>query len=298
MTDLVTPETTRIGWVGAGVMGSSMCARVLAAGYSVTVSTRTKDRAQRLLESGAVWVDTPAEVAARSDVMCTIVGMPADVRAVIAGDDGLLSAAAAGSTIIDMTTSEPELAVDLFELGQSRKVASLDAPVSGGDVGARNGTLSIMVGGEQAAFDRVRPLLETMGGTVVRQGDAGSGQHTKMVNQTVIASTMVGVCEAMVYARSAGLDPTTVLESVSGGAAGSWSLSNLAPRMIAGDDAAGFYVDHFVKDLGIALAEAERMGLMLPGLSLARELYVGLQQDGHGRSGTQALIHVIDERGR
>jgi 3-hydroxyisobutyrate dehydrogenase len=289
----VDPQTTRIGWIGTGVMGLSMCGHVLDAGYSVTVHNRTRARAEPLLERGAVWAETPAAVAASSDVVCSIVGYPADVRAIVLGENGALSGAAPGSVLVDLTTSKPSLAVEIHEAAAAKDVASVDAPVSGGDVGARNATLSIMVGGDEAAVDRVRPLLEVMGKTIVLQGGPGAGQHTKLVNQILIASGMVGVCEALLYGYKAGLDLETVLESVAPGAAGSWSLSNYAPRMLAGDFEPGFVVEHFVKDMGIALAEAHRMNLSLPGLALAEQLYVALTAQGKGRKGTQSLILAL-----
>ncbi len=282
-----------MGWIGTGVMGASMCGHVLAAGYPVTVHNRTRSRAEALLEAGASWADSPREVAARSDVVFSIVGYPADVRAVILGGDGALAGAEPGSVIVDMTTSEPSLAVEIASVAAQKDVSAIDAPVSGGDVGARNATLSIMVGGDEAALRRVRPILETMGKTIVHQGPAGAGQHTKMVNQTLIATTMIGVCEALLYAYRAGLDLETVLESVGPGAAGSWSLTNYAPRMLAGDFDPGFVVEHFVKDMGIALDEARRMTLSLPGLALAQQLYVALAAQGSGRKGTHSLILAL-----
>jgi len=289
----VDPGSTRVGWIGTGVMGLSMCGHVLDAGYAVTVHNRTRERAQPLLDKGAAWADTPAEVAAVSDVVCSIVGYPADVREVILGDEGALSAAAAGSVLVDLTTSEPSLAVEIAGRAAEKDVASVDAPVSGGDVGARNATLSIMVGGDEEAVGRVRPLFEVMGKTIVRQGGPGAGQHTKMVNQTLIATGMIGVCEALLYAYKAGLDLETVLESVAPGAAGSWSLTNYAPRMLSGDFEPGFVVEHFVKDMGIALAEAQRMKLSMPGLALAEQLYVALMAQGKGRKGTHSLILAL-----
>jgi len=287
------PESTRIGWVGTGVMGTSMCGHLLAGGYPTTVYSRTRGRAEPLVERGASWADSPAELAARSDVVFTMVGYPADVREVMLGDDGVLSTIRSGGVIVDMTTSEPSLARELFAAAAERGVDSVDAPVSGGDVGARNGALSIMVGGGDAVVERLRPLLGLLGTTIVHQGPAGAGQHTKMVNQTLIASGMIGVCEALLYAHKAGLDPERVLESVSGGAAGSWSLTNYAPRMLAGDFAPGFMVDHFIKDMEITLAEARRMNLALPGLALAHELYLALRAQGGGRDGTHALIRAL-----
>jgi 3-hydroxyisobutyrate dehydrogenase len=284
---------TRIGWIGTGVMGASMCGHLLEAGHTATVHNRTRKKAEGLLERGATWGHTPAEVAAAADVVFTIVGYPADVRSVILGPDGVLEGAHDGSTIVDMTTSEPTLAVEIYDAAGAKGVAAIDAPVSGGDIGARNATLSIMVGGDEDAFERVRPLLETMGKTIVRQGGPGAGQHTKMVNQILIATGMIGVCEALLYGYRAGLDLETVLESVAGGAAGSWSLSNYGPRMLAGNFDPGFMVEHFVKDMGIALAEAKRMKLPLPGLALAEQLYVALIAQGHGRKGTHSLLLAL-----
>ncbi len=288
-----SPDSTRVGWVGTGVMGSPMCAHLLRRGDEVTVTTRTRSRAGDLLEQGARWADTPEEVAAASDVVFSMVGFPNDVREVLLGETGALGGARPGVVLVDMTTSEPSLAVEIAEVAASRGVHSLDAPVSGGDVGARNGSLSIMVGGPADVFDAVRPCFEAVGTTIVRQGDHGAGQHTKMVNQVLIAGTMVAMAEGLVYAVRAGLDLQDVLSSVSGGAAGSWSLSNLAPRVVAGNFAPGFLVDHLVKDLGIALAEAKRARLALPGLALADQLYVALQAQGRGRDGTQALVHAL-----
>lgn len=270
-----------------------MCGHLIGGGYEATVYSRTRERAEVLLDAGAAWAGSPAEVAGVSDVVFLMVGFPADVREVVLGPAGVLSAIRPGGVVVDMTTSEPSLAREIFDAAKERDVESLDAPVSGGDVGARNAALSIMVGGDAATLERVRPLLEVMGKTIVHQGPAGAGQHTKMVNQTLIATGMIGVCEALLYAYRAGLDPETVLESVSGGAAGSWSLQNYAPRMLKGDFAPGFFVEHFIKDMEIALAEARRMDLALPGLALAHELYLALRAQGDGRCGTQALIRAL-----
>lgn len=283
------PGTTRIGWIGTGVMGGSMCGHLLDAGFSATVHSRTRSKAEGLLERGAQWADSPREVAAQADVIFSIVGFPEDVRAVLLGGDGALAGAAEGAILVDMTTSEPSLAVEIAEAAADRGVAAIDAPVSGGDVGARNGTLSIMIGGDAAAVNSLRPCWEAMGDHYVHQGDPGAGQHTKMVNQVLIATNMIGVCEALLYGYRAGLDLPTVLESVGSGAAGSWSLSNLGPRIMENDFDPGFFVEHFIKDMGIALAESRRMGLSLPGLALAQQLYLSLQAQGHGRDGTQAL---------
>jgi len=283
----------QVGWIGTGVMGSSMCGHLLAAGHPVAVFNRSRERARSLVERGAVWADSPRAAAARADVIFTMVGSPADVREVVLGAEGVLEGARAGAVLVDMTTSEPSLAREIHAAAAARGVAAIDAPVSGGDVGAREARLSIMVGGDREALERVRPLLESMGKTIVHQGGPGSGQHTKMVNQVLIASGMVGVCEALLYAHRAGLDPARVLESVSGGAAGSWSLSNYGPRILSRSFDPGFAVEHFVKDMGIALAEARRMRLALPGLALAEQLYLALQAQGHGKLGIQALILAL-----
>lgn len=286
-------SSTRIGWIGTGVMGRSMCGHVMAGGYPVTVFSRTQKRAEELIEQGATWASTAAQVAQASDVVFSMVGLPSDVRAVALGDAGVLGSFHEGGVYVDMTTSEPSLAQEIYGVASERGIASIDAPVSGGDVGARNATLSIMVGGDAEAVARVRPLLELMGRTIVHQGPAGAGQHTKMVNQTLIATGMIGVCEALLYGYKAGLDLPTVLESVSGGAAGSWSLSNYAPRMLDGDYAPGFMVDHFIKDMEITLSEARKLNLSLPGLALAHELYLALRAQGGGRDGTQSLIRAL-----
>jgi 3-hydroxyisobutyrate dehydrogenase len=288
------PGTTRIGWVGTGVMGRWMCQHLMTKGYAATVYNRTKERAQPLLDAGATWADTPAEVARRSDVVFAIVGFPKDVREVFLGPKGVLAAARPGLALVDMTTSEPSLAREIHEAAKAKGVASLDAPVSGGDVGAKNAALSIMVGGEADVVEPLRPLLECMGKTIVHQGPPGAGQHTKMVNQILIASNMVGVCEALLYGWKAGLDLKTVLQSVGGGAAASWSLNNLGPRIIDRNFEPGFFVEHFIKDMGIALDEAKRMNLALPGLALANQLYLALQAQGFGRKGTQALYLALE----
>ena len=290
---VVSPGQTRVGWVGTGVMGRSMCGHLLADGYQVVLSTRTRAKAEELLQRGAAWADTPAAVAERSDVVFTMLGYPSDVRHVVLGEAGLLEGSREGAILVDMTTSEPSLAVEIAEAARPLGVRVLDAPVSGGDVGAQRGELSIMVGGEPEVLDAVRPCLELMGRTVVHQGGHGAGQHTKLVNQTLIAGNIVAVCEALLYGYRAGLNLEDVLRSVSTGAAGSWTLSNLGPRMLAGDYAPGFYVEHFLKDLRMALAEAERMHLALPGLALAHQLYVALEAQGHAKSGTQALVLAL-----
>ncbi|WP_145272032.1 NAD(P)-dependent oxidoreductase [Planctomycetes bacterium SV_7m_r] len=289
----LSPESTRLGWIGTGVMGTSMCGHLMDAGYRMTVFNRTVEKAKPLVEKGATLADSVGALAANSDVVFTIVGFPSDVREVILGADGVLASAQSGAIIVDMTTSQPSLAKEIAAAAALKGVASIDAPVSGGDTGARNAALSIMVGGEAAAYQRVEPLLRLMGKTIVHQGPAGCGQHTKMVNQTLIASGMIAICEALLYAYRAGLDIPTVLKSVSSGAAGSWSLSNLAPRMLENDFDPGFFVEHFQKDMRIALEEASRMKLALPGLALASQLYQALAAQGHQRDGTQALILAL-----
>ena len=282
-------DPPRVGWIGTGVMGHSMCRHLLDAGHPVAIYTRTRERAKELLDRGAKWQATPRAVAENSDVIFSIVGFPHDVRSVLLGSDGAVAGLAPGKVVVDMTTSEPQLAVEVAEAAAARGGYSLDAPVSGGDVGAREARLSIMVGGPDEAFAAVEPLFAKLGKTIVHQGPAGAGQHTKMANQILIATNMIGVCEALLYAHRAKLDLETVMQSVATGAAGSWSLSNLAPRIMKGDFNPGFFVEHFIKDMGIALDEAKRMQLALPGLALAHQLYVALQAQGHGRLGTQAL---------
>jgi 3-hydroxyisobutyrate dehydrogenase len=285
----VTPGTTRLGWIGTGVMGQSMCSHLIAKGFAVTVYNRSRGKAQPLLERGAGWATTPRQVAQQSDVVFAIVGFPRDVREVFLGAEGALAGSRPGTILVDMTTSEPSLAVEIASAAHAKGVHAIDAPVSGGDVGAREARLSIMIGGDREVADALQPCWEAMGKTIIHQGGPGAGQHTKMVNQTLIASNMIGVCEALLYAYKAGLDLPTVLQSVAPGAAGSWSLSNLGPRIIANNFDPGFFVEHFIKDMGIALDEANRMGLCLPGLALAKQLYVALQAQGHGRDGTHAL---------
>jgi len=282
-----------IGFIGLGVMGRSMARNLMAAGYPLTVYTRTKESASEVLDRGAGWRDSAGEVAAGVDVVITIVGYPSDVEEVYFGESGIIENANPGTVAIDMTTSSPSLAERIYETAAQKDIAVLDAPVSGGDVGAQKGTLAIMVGGDRDVFDKVLPILEVMGENIVLQGPAGSGQHTKMCNQITIASNMIGVCEAIVYAEAAGLDPEVVLDSITTGAAGSWSLSNLAPRMIAGNLEPGFYVKHFIKDMTIALESAEEMGILTPGLELSLSLYKKLAEEGYENKGTQALIKLF-----
>jgi 3-hydroxyisobutyrate dehydrogenase len=278
-----------IGFIGLGVMGKSMAHHLLKAGYPLLVYTRTKEKANDLIEEGAVWKGTVAELAKESDVVITMVGYPQDVEEIYFGEKGILANAKEGTYVIDMTTSTPTLAKKIYEAAKARNIYALDAPVSGGDIGARQGTLTIMVGGDEEVFSACKPILERLGTNIILQGKAGAGQHTKMCNQIAIASNMIGVCEALAYAKRSGLDPFKVLESISQGAAGSWSLSNLAPRMLSGDFKPGFYVKHFIKDMKIALEEAEKMNLQLPGLALAKSMYEELAKAGEENSGTQAL---------
>ena len=285
-------DKKQIGFIGTGVMGASMAGHLLEAGHSLTVYNRSRSKAQGLIDRGARWAESAADAARTAQVVITIVGFPADVEETYFGPAGILSVAGDGAVLIDMTTSRPDLAVRIAEAAAKRGCAALDAPVSGGDVGAREARLSIMVGGDSPAYDAVLPILELMGANIVLQGGPGAGQHTKMCNQIAIAAGMLGVCEALAYAQKSGLDQATVLESIASGAAGSWSLSNLAPRVIAGNFAPGFYVKHFIKDLTIAVESAEAMGLELPGLVLARKMYEKLSAAGGEDLGTQGLYKL------
>ena len=289
----ITPQQTRIGWIGTGVMGRSMCGHLINAGYKATIYSRTKSKAAELIERGGQWAESPRAVAAASDVLISIVGFPEDVRQVLIGEDGALAGCRRGGVIVDMTTSRPLLAVEIAEQAAERGVVSIDAPVSGGDVGARNATLSIMIGGDAETVAALEPVWKALGSKWVLQGGPGAGQHTKMVNQTLIATGMIGVCEGLLYGYKAGLDLETVLESVASGAAGSWSLSNYGPRMMAGNFDPGFFVAHFLKDMGIALEEARRMKLSLPGLALAEQLYLSVAAQGNDRKGTHALMLAL-----
>lgn len=289
-----TPGKTRIGWIGTGVMGRWMCHHCMEKGYKATVYTRSKEKAKPLTDAGADWAETPKAVAEKSDVIFAIVGFPPDVREVFLGPQGALAGSKSGNVLVDMTTSDPSLAAEIHAAAKGKGVGSVDAPVSGGDVGAKNAALSIMVGGDKDVVEAVKPLLECMGKTIVHQGPAGAGQHTKMVNQVLIASNMIGVCEALLYGYKAGLDLPTVLQSVGGGAAASWSLNNLGPRIIDRNFEPGFFVEHFIKDMGIALDEAKRMGIVLPGLALANQLYLAVKAQGWGRKGTHALMLALE----
>jgi len=291
----ISPGTTKIGWIGTGVMGSSMVGHLMAAGYSATIYTRSKSKSDGLLAKGAKWADSPKSVAEQSDVIFSIVGFPSDVREVMLGSNGALAGSKTGNVLVDMTTSEPSLAVEIANSARAKGVYSVDAPVSGGDIGAKNATLSIMIGGEKDVVESLQPLFSAMGKTIVYQGGAGAGQHTKMANQILIATNMIGVCESLLYGYRAGLDLQTMLQSVGPGAAGSWSLNNLGPRMMANNFDPGFFVEHFIKDMGIALSEARRMGLCLPGLALGEQLYQSVKAKGWGRNGTHALMLALSE---
>ena len=290
----LTPEKTTIGFIGLGIMGKSMAANLQKAGFSLVVYNRTKSKTDELVAAGATWYDTIAGVAQNSDAVITMVGFPKDVEEVYFGDDGIINNAKSGAYLIDMTTSKPALAKKIYTQAKVKGIHSLDAPVSGGDVGARDAKLSIMVGGDEADFEEVKILFEIMGKNIVLQGAAGSGQHTKMCNQIAVASTMIGVCEALVYAKKAGLDAKTVLKSIESGAAASWSLSNLAPRIIDGNFEPGFFVKHYIKDMTIASEEAKLMELDIPGLELAKSLYEQLASEGGENYGTQGLYKVFD----
>lgn len=291
----------RIGWIGAGVIGSSCASRLVEAGSQVVVYTRTRAKAERVLSAGARWANSPAQIAQECDVVFSTVGYPCDVREIFFGPAGIynvwknspVDSEGNPKLYIDMTTSSPGLAQEIYESSTRAGFLSLDAPVSGGDVGARNGTLSIMVGGDEAAFERATPILMNLGSNLRHMGGAGSGQRAKMANQILIAGGMIGVCESLLYAYQAGLNLEDVLAAVSQGAAGSWSLSNYGPRILRGDFQPGFYVEHFIKDMGIALDDAQKMNLSLPGLALVKQLYVALVAQGGSRKGTQALVQAL-----
>lgn len=289
------PAPLRLGWIGTGVMGAAMAGHLLSKGYALMIFSRTRSKAEGLLQRGARWADSPAQVADASDVVFTMVGFPRDVSDVYLGEAGLIQQARPGMVFVDMTTAPPSLAVTIAEALKARDAHFLDAPVSGGDVGARNGSLSIMVGGEAYIVEAVRLLFEAVGRTIVHQGGTGAGQHAKLCNQITIAGTMIGVCESLLYGYRAGLDLETMLQSIKGGAAACWTLDNLAPRILDRDFAPGFFVEHFVKDMGLALEESRRMGFVLPGLALVHQLYLAVQAHGHGRSGTHALMVALEE---
>jgi len=292
------PGHTHIGWIGTGVMGKSMCGHLIKAGYHATVYNRTVEKTKPLVELGATVGSSPYEVAQQSSVVFTILGYPHDVREVILGKEGqpgVLDGLKPGSILVDMTTSEPNLAKEIAEAAAKRSIFALDAPVSGGDIGAREARLSIMVGGDAAALKAIDPLLRLMGQNIRHMGGAGAGQHTKMFNQILISTTMIGVVEGLLYAYKAGLDLDEAIKAVGSGAAGSWSINNLGPRIVQRNFDPGFFVEHFIKDMKIALSESKRMGLTLPGLELALRLYQELEAQGHGRKGTQGLMLAFEK---
>lgn len=290
----IDPKRTKIGWIGTGVMGRWMCEHIMNKGYSATVYNRTKSKSQPLLDKGAKWANSPREVAENSDVIFTMVGFPPDVREVILSENGALAGAKAGRVLVDMTTTEPSLAQEVYDKAKAKGVYSVDAPVSGGDIGAREARLSIMIGGDKEIVEAITPLFQAMGQNIVYQGPAGSGQHTKLCNQIVISGTIIGVCESLLYGYKAGLDLPTMLESIGKGAANCWTLTSLAPRILKRNFDPGFFVEHFIKDMSIALSESKKMGLSLPGLALVHQLYLAVQAQGHGRKGTHALMLALE----
>jgi len=283
----------KIGWIGTGVMGAPMAGHLQAAGHELAVFNRTRSKAETLLRNGAKWCDSPAEVAANCEILFTMVGFPGDVEEVYLGERGILSVEGPCRLVVDMTTSQPSLARRIATEASPRGIHSLDAPVSGGDVGAREGILAIMAGGVKEAFNRALPLFERMGKNIAHMGGPGAGQHTKMCNQILVAGNMIGVCESLLYAAKLGLDQKAVIDIIGKGAASSWLINNLGPRILRGDYAPGFFVEHFIKDMGIALDEAAAVGLSLPGLAVIRQLYIAVKAQGHGRSGTQALFLAL-----
>jgi 3-hydroxyisobutyrate dehydrogenase len=298
MTDFqgrVAPANRTVGWIGTGVMGSSMCGHLLTAGYRMTVHSRTRSKAQPLLDRRAQWAESPRAVAAESDILFTMVGFPEDVRTVYFDETGVLAGARAGTILIDMTTTQPSLSREIAAAASAKGLSAIDAPVSGGDVGAKNAALSIMIGGDTTSVQAVLPLFELLGKKIVHQGGPGTGQQAKLCNQIVIAGTMIGVCESLLYGYKAGLDLNRMLDSIRGGAAACWTLDNLAPRILQRNFDPGFFVEHFIKDMGLALEEAKRMGLVLPGLTLVHQLYQTVHTLGHGRSGTHALMLALEE---
>ena len=286
---------TKVGWIGTGVMGHSMAMRLLKKNIPLVVHNRSESKTKELIKEGALWAESPCEVAKQTDVIFQMVGLPEDVEQCTLGEKGVLEGISEGKIFVDMTTSSPSLAQKIGEAFKAKKALTLDAPVSGGDIGAREGTLSIMVGGDEKAFQSLEKFWNILGKTVVYQGPHGAGQHTKMVNQILIATNMIGVCEGILYAYRSGMDPWKVLESVESGAASSWSLSQLGRRVLDKNFEPGFYVEHFIKDMGLALDEAKKMNLCLPGLALAHQLYIALKAQGGGKKGTQALFLALSE---
>ncbi|MFW6147084.1 MAG: NAD(P)-dependent oxidoreductase [Thermodesulfobacteriota bacterium] len=284
---------TKIGWIGTGVMGAQMAGHLQAAGYDLYIFNRTRQKAESLISKGAKWCDSVAEVAANSEILFTMVSFPADVEEIYFGERGIFSVDGPCRTAVDMTTSRPMLARMIDKEATKKGMESLDAPVSGGDIGARNATLAIMAGGKKESFNNILPLFQLMGQNISYMGGSGAGQHTKMCNQILVAGTMIGVCESLLYAEKAGLDQQSVIDIIGKGAASCWSINNLGPRIVRGDFGPGFIVEHFVKDMGIALREAASAGLSLPGLALVHQLYLAVKAQGNSRSGTQALILAL-----
>ena len=284
----------KIGFIGIGVMGQSMARHLMNKGYEVAVYTRTKEKAQGIIEEGAKWCESVAECAKGRDVVITMVGYPKDVEEVYFGESGVLASADQGTYLIDMTTTSPKLAIKIDEVAQEKGLHALDAPVSGGDVGAQKGTLAIMVGGEESDFKACHEIFECMGTNIVYEGKAGNGQHTKMANQIALGGVITSLCEAMAYAKHVGLDMDKMLGSISTGAAGSWQMSNMAPRIAKGDLDPGFYIKHYIKDMTIALEEGHDAGLKMEMLEKIRAMYEKLQDEGYGDLGTQALIKYYE----
>lgn len=284
----------RVGFIGLGIMGQHMAGHILAGGYELHVNSRTRAKADALVERGAIWYESPGEVAATSDILITIVGYPVDVESIYLEPGGILDRARPGAVLIDMTTSSPLLAERIAKAASLRGMMALDAPVSGGDIGAREAKLAIMAGGDETAFSQVLPVLRLIGSNVVHMGQAGTGQHTKMANQIAIASTMIAVSESISYATRVGLNPDLTLDVLGTGAASSFLLNGLGRKMVRQDFAPGFFVHHFAKDIGIALNEAKRINLDLPGLALAQKMYERLLANGFGEEGTQALYRIYN----
>ena len=295
MPILISNENTRIGWIGTGIMGRPMCGHVLSGGYRTSIYNRTKSKAEELINKGAVWCTSPEEVAKNSDIIFTILGFPEDVREVYFGKEGIFTSLKSGTVLVDMTTTEPSLSIEIYNKAKDKGVYAVDAPVSGGDVGAINAKLSIMVGGDEEIVSSIIPLLKLMGHQIVYEGGPGAGQHTKVCNQITVGGVMTGICEALLYSYKAGLDPDTMIKTVCAGAASTWLMENLGPKIIDNDFKPGFFVEHFIKDLGIAIAECKRMNLDLPGLKLSMELYEKTRDLGYGKLGTQALFLALKE---
>ena len=295
MPILISNENTRIGWIGTGIMGRPMCGHVFSGGYRTSIYNRTKSKAEKLINKGAVWCTSPEEVAKNSDIIFTILGFPEDVREVYFGKEGIFTSLKSGTVLVDMTTTEPSLSIEIYNKAKDKGVYAIDAPVSGGDVGAINAKLSIMVGGDEEIVSSIIPLLRLMGHQIVYEGGPGAGQHTKVCNQITVGGVMTGICEALLYSYKAGLDPDTMIKTVCAGAASTWLMENLGPRIIDNDFKPGFFVEHFIKDLGIAIAECKRMNLDLPGLNLSMELYEKTRDLGYGKLGTQALFLALKE---